>query len=93
MTVLITLTAAGLDTGHFNLYSDINGFTSSFESAVSRDDLLAGYSSDLVPDFTTVIKIKSNGLCTNFIDVPVDPLPITTTTTIEETTTTTTTVA
>ena len=28
MTVLITLTTAGADTGPFNLFSDANGFTS-----------------------------------------------------------------
>ena len=45
MTVLITLTTAGIDTGPFNLYSDVDGYLAAFESGVTRTSLLAGYSS------------------------------------------------
>lgn len=80
MTVLITLTTAGTDSGPFNLFSDIDFFTTPFETGVSKSALLAGYSSSLVPDFTTIVRVKSNGtLCTNYIDIPVE---YTTTTTI-----------
>jgi hypothetical protein len=78
MTVLITLTVAGLDSGPFNLYSNLDGYTSAFETGVSRVALLAGYSSSLVPDFTTTIRVISTGNCTNYIDIP---LYVTTTTT------------
>jgi hypothetical protein len=31
MTILITLTLAGTDTGPFNLYSDSDGYTNTFK--------------------------------------------------------------
>lgn len=80
MTVLITLTLAGTDTGPFDLYSDADGFVSAFETGVSKAALLAGYSSSLVPNTTTVIRVKSTGVCNNYIDIPLLP-PVTTTTT------------
>lgn len=81
MTVLITLTVAGTDSGPFNLYSNIDGFTSPFETGVSKASLLAGYSSALVPDYTTVIRVLSTGDCTNYIDIILDAPPTTTSTT------------
>ena len=82
MTVLITLTTAGSDSGPFNLYSDVDGFTSAFEVGVAKIDLLAGYSSSLVPDPTTIIRVmSSNPLCTNYIDLELYPATTTTTTT------------
>jgi hypothetical protein len=83
MTVLITLTTAGTDSGPFDLYSNLDGYISAFESAVPKASLLAGYPSSLVPDFTTTIRVRSNnGLCTNYIDIPVAEPTTTTTTTI-----------
>lgn len=90
MTVFITLTIAGADSGPFDLYSNLDGYVSAFESAVPKASLELGYASSLVPDFTTTIRVKSNGVCTNYIDVPVEETT-TTTTTISPTTTTTTT--
>jgi hypothetical protein len=80
MTVLITLTVAGTDSGPFNLYSNIDGFTSAFETGVSKASLLAGYSSALVPDYTTVIRVLSTGDCTNYIDITLDATPTSSTT-------------
>lgn len=91
MTVLITLTTAGADSGPFNLYSNLDGFTSAFETGVSKAALLAGYSSALVPDYTTTIRIKSSGVCLNYIDVVLESTTTTTTTIVGPTTTTTTT--
>lgn len=94
MTVTITLTLAGSDTGPFNLYSDVDGYTSAFETGVAKAALLAGYTSALVPNGTTIIRVmSSNPLCTNYIDIPVVPCTTTTTstTTAEPTTTTSTT--
>jgi hypothetical protein len=89
MTVLITLTTAGLDSGPFDLYSDLDGYVSAFESGVSKASLVAGYASSLVPDYTNTIRVKSNGeFCTNYVDMIVGT---TTTTTSTSTTTTTTT--
>ena len=81
MTVFITLTVAGADSGPFNLYSDIDGYTVAFESGVDQEALLAGYSSSLVPDYTTIIKVLSTGLCTNYIDIVLDEVTTTTTST------------
>ena len=81
MTVFITLTVAGADSGPFNLYSNIDGYTTAFESGVSKASLLAGYSSSLVPDYTTTIKVLSTGLCTNYIDIVLDEVTTTTTST------------
>ncbi len=81
MTVFITLTTAGLDSGPFDLYSNLDGFISAFESGVSKAALEAGYASSLVPDFTTAIRVKSNGvLCTNYIDIFLENTTTTTTT-------------
>lgn len=86
MTVLITLTVAGADTGPFDLYSDVDGFVSAFETGVVKSSLLAGYSSSLVPNGATIIRVKSTGTCVNFIDIPVIPITPTTTTTTTTTT-------
>ena len=52
---------------------------------MSKSALVAGYSSALVPNGTTTIRIKSTGTCVNYIDVTV----VTTTTTTSSTTSTT----
>jgi len=69
MTVLITLTVAGTDSGPFNLYSNLDGYISAFETGLSRATLLAGYSSILVPDFTTIVRVQSIGDCSNNVDI------------------------
>lgn len=91
MTVLITLTVAGADSGPFNLFSNINGYTSAFETGVPRASLLAGYASALVPDYTTTVRVKSDGMCVNYVDIVLENTT-TTTTTVAPTTTTTTTI-
>jgi hypothetical protein len=91
MTVYITLTTAGTDSGPFDLYSNLDGFISAFESGVSKAALESGYATALVPDFTTSIRVKSNNtLCTNYVDIFLENTT-TTTTTVAPTTTTTTT--
>jgi hypothetical protein len=80
MTVLITLTTAGTDSGPFDLYSNLDGYTSAFETGVSKASLLAGYSSALVPDYTTTVRVKSNGLCVNYVDILLGATTTTTTT-------------
>jgi len=80
MTVFITLTTAGSDTGPFNLYSNLDGYISAFETGISKGDLLAGYSSSLVPDGTTIIRVQSvSTLCTNHVDVTLTTTTTTTT--------------
>lgn len=90
MTLLITLTTAGLDTGPFDLYSNIDGFTIPFESNVSKIDLEAGYLSVLVPDTTTTIRVQSdNAICSNYIDLVISSTTTTSTSTSSTTSTST----
>lgn len=81
MVVTITLTTAGADTGPFNLYSDVDGYTSAFEVGVSKAALLAGYTSYVAPNGTTIVRVMSNGACTNYIDLTLTICTTTTTTT------------
>lgn len=96
MTVLILLTTAGAGTGPFNLLSNVDGFTTPFETGVAKSALTTppGYTSALVPNGTTIIRVRSTGACTNSIDIIIGATPPTTTTTttvVSPTTTTTTT--
>lgn len=98
MTVLITLTLAGADTGPFSLYSDADGYLAPFEVSVLKVALEAGYTSVVVPDGSTVIRVQSNSACTNYVDFPISGITTTTTTststsTSTSTTTTTTSIA
>jgi len=69
-TALITLTVGGTDTGPFNLYSDVDGFSSAFESGLSKATLEAGYLTSLVPDGTYTVRIMSmNEICSNYVDI------------------------
>jgi hypothetical protein len=81
MTILITLTTAGSDTGPFDLYSDVDGFITPFETNVDKALLVSGYST-IAPTGTTIVRVKSIGLCDNFIDITlVSPTTTTTTST------------
>ena len=74
MTVLITLTTAGADSGPFDLYTELDGYTTPFETGVTKSSLLAGYTSTLVPDYATIIRVTSTGDCINYIDILVQDL-------------------
>jgi len=79
MFVFITLTSAGADAGPFNLYSDADGYVSAFATNVPKATLLAGYAAT-VPAGTTIVRIMSVGVCTNYIDVAISTTTTTTTT-------------
>lgn len=86
MNLLITLTTAGFNSGPFNLYSNVDGYQAAFESDVPKQDLLDGYTSILVPDGTTEIRIQSNNtLCTTYINLYVIAPTTTSTTTVGDT--------
>ena len=92
MNVLITLTTAGADTGPFNLYSNVDNYTTAFETNISKGILMAGYTSTIVPPGTTAIRVWSMGICANYVNITLTvPATTTTTTTAASTTTTTTT--
>lgn len=91
MTVLITLTTAGSDTGPFNIYSNADGFSTIIISGVSRASLVAGYNAT-VPDGTTEVLVRSTGACQRDLYLDVSGAPATTTTTSSTTSSTTTTI-
>jgi hypothetical protein len=89
MTVLVTLTLAGTDVGPFNLYSNVDGYTTAIASGVSRAALVAGYNLLNVPDNASVIRVQSTGTCTNYLDILLSGATTTTTSSTSSTSTTT----
>jgi hypothetical protein len=79
MYIFITLTSAGADAGPFNLYSNVDGFVSAFDTNIPKATLLAGYATT-APAGTATVRIISTGVCTNYIDVVVGATTTTTTT-------------
>lgn len=91
MTALITLTVAGIETGPFDLYSNLNGFSSPFAVNISKSSLQSGYTTSSVPDYTSIVRVKSKGICVNYTDIVLAPYVPTTTSSTTSTPTTTTT--
>ena len=81
MTILITLTTVGTDCSTFDIYSNVDGFISAFETDVPKASLSVGFSSANAPDGTTIVRVKSKGICTNYIDINLSNITTTTTTT------------
>lgn len=79
-TVLITLTTAGANTGPFDLYSDADGYVTPFENDVPKASLVSGYTSTLVPDLATIVRVQSDAACINSIDLTIVTTTTTTTT-------------
>lgn len=75
MVATITLTTAGSDTGPFNLYTDVDNYVTPFATGISKGALEAGYVTMAVPNAATIIRVTSEGLCTNYIDIEIDLLP------------------
>ena len=92
MTVLITLTTAGDNTGPFDLYSNEDGFSTIITSGISRANLLSGYEAT-VPDGTTEVLLQSVGVCDRdlYLNVVGAPTTTSTTSTTSSTTSSTTT--
>jgi len=91
LTVLITLTTAGADTGPFDLYSNTDGYTTPFETGIAKAALEGGYLSVSVPDSTTTIRVLSDSeLCENYVDLAISGFTTTTTTSTSTSTTTST---
>ena len=93
-SAIITLTTAGTDTGPFNLLSDVDSYVTPFETNRAKSSLIAGYTTNSVPDAATIVRVQSSGSCTNYIDLTypnTTTTSTTTTTTTSPTTTTTTT--
>jgi len=77
-TVTLVFSSIGIDADNFSLYTDIDGFTTPFEIGVTRASLLTGYTSTVVPDYTSTIRVQSDFTCSNYLDlvipgaVPID---------------------
>jgi hypothetical protein len=81
-TVIITIAAAGTDTGPFNIYSNTDAYVTAFASGIAKASLLAGYTSSAVPDAATSVRVKSNNdTCTNYVDMVITGSTTTTTST------------
>lgn len=95
LSAIITLTTVGTDQGPlFDLYSDVDGFTTAFETNVAQLDLESGYTSNLVPDETSIVRVCGQGVkCANCVDITLIYTTTTTTTSAVSTTTTTTTLS
>jgi len=76
-TVEITIAAAGADTGPFNLFSNADAYVTAFATGIAKSALLAGYTSTVVPDAATIVRVKSNSAnCTNSVDMTItSPAP------------------
>lgn len=71
MDVLLTLTTAGLDTGPFDIYTNVDNFVAPIETGITKYQLVTGYLCTAVPDGTTIIRVKSTGDCTNYADASI----------------------
>lgn len=70
-TVIITIAAAGTDTGPFNIFSNLD-YVTPFATGIAKSALLAGYTSTVVPDGATSVRVKSNSAsCTNYVDMSI----------------------
>lgn len=88
MNVLITLTNPGVDTGPFNIYTNVDNYTTAVGTNIAKATLVSGYNATVSPTATTV-KVESTGTCTTAIFLTIIQ-PTTTTTTSTSTSTTTT---
>ena len=73
MTGIIQILIIGADADNFLLFSDVDNYTSAFETNVSRQQLIDGFPSDNIPDGTTIIRdLSTTELCDVSIDIPVN---------------------
>jgi hypothetical protein len=80
MTVLIQLSAVGINITLFDIYSNID-YGTPIVTGISKMQLLEGYSLLNVPDNATTIRLSSTGTCSNYTDIAIGGLITTTTTT------------
>lgn len=94
MDIIITLNIVGIDQGPlFDLYSDVDGFTTAFDTNVAEASLTSGYTAS-APVGTTIVRVCGSGpKCDNCLDITPRYTTTTTTTTSGSSTTTTTTTA
>ena len=74
-SVVITLTSAGIDTGPFNLYSNITSYSVPFATNILRTNLLSGITITVPPNTSTIKLTSTNSTCNVFINLNVQNLP------------------
>lgn len=81
-TILIQI-QPGSDTSTFDIYTDSDSYTTPIHYNVTKQELIDGYTSTIVPDNTTIIKVSSNStICPDqYILIPITTTTTTTTTT------------
>lgn len=80
MNVLIKLTTAGVDTGPFDLYSNSDGYQVPFASGIAKVTLEAGYLATNVPNDAVTVRVTSDGICTNYVNLQIGTTTTTTST-------------
>jgi hypothetical protein len=68
MQVFVQLSSVGADAGPFMIYSNVDGYVTAYAVQVSAATLTTGVMLTL-PEYTTSVKVRSNGKCTNSIIV------------------------
>ena len=78
-TVNIKLSSStGSSTGPtFDLYSNVDNYVTAFETGVLKTTLMStnGYTSTVVPDSATTIRVKSIGTCTSYGEYNLSSIP------------------
>jgi hypothetical protein len=69
MDILVTLTNTGIDSGPFDIYSDLDGFVTPIVSDVLKSNLISGYQLYNLSTSVKVIRVKSKGTCLNYVDL------------------------
>jgi len=90
MTIIVQLSAVGINITLFDIYSNID-YDNPIVTGISKMQLLAGYSLLNVPDNATTIRLSSTGNCSTYTDIAIGGLITTTTTSTTAIPTTTTT--
>jgi hypothetical protein len=68
-TATIKLTTIGAAAGPFNLYTNVDSYTTPFETGLTRAQLLAGFLSNNLPGIATTVRVKSSLYCVNYLDI------------------------
>ncbi len=73
----------GSDTSTFDIYTDTDSYTTPIHYNVTKQELIDGYISTIVPDNSSIIKVSSNSIiCPDqYILIPITTTTTTTTTT------------
>lgn len=69
-TAFISISNAGVDATVFNIYSNVDGYSTPFVTGVPRATLITGITTNTVPDGTTICRVVAN--CGNSIDMPIN---------------------